>query len=305
MLLGGIHMKMTEIYQKILDNMYEGIYFVNTEREITFWNKGAEKLTGFTAEEMVGTHCYDNKLNHIDDFGTKLCLNGCPLMSTIEDGQVRNANLYLHHKEGHRVPIKVKTTAIEEEGAIVGAVEMFVKADNNFFEYYELDELKEIAFRDQLTKLPNRKNFENRLLNEMKIWSHKPEALALAFIDIDHFKAVNDTYGHATGDEVLKMVAKSLESGIMKTDYIGRWGGEEFVCLITDTDYDTIKIIAERLRVLVENSGVRKLDDEIKVTVSLGVVFYRKGESMDSFIERADQKMYDSKNNGRNRVSLE
>ena len=297
-------MDMNITYQKMLDNIYDGIYFVDTDRKISFWNKGAETLTGFTSEEMLGSYCYDNKLNHVDEFGNKLCFQGCPLHSTIQDGQDRSAHLYLHHKEGHRVPIQVRTNPIVEDGQIVGAVEVFTHQSEEFYSHYELDELREITLRDQLTKLSNRKSIEERLDAEIKIWRNKPNSLALAFIDIDHFKVVNDTYGEVMGDKVIHTIAKTLSSGIMKTDYIGRWDGEEYICLFVDTDVDTVKIISERLRMLVENSVLRTEQGEIKVTVSIGVTFYRLGEETKTLVERAASLIKNSKDNGRNKVTF-
>ena len=291
-------------YQKMLDNVYEGIYFVDPERKITFWNKGAEAITGFTAEEMIGTHCYENKLNHVDDFGNKLCLNGCPLHATIQDGEERSAHLYLHHKEGHRVPVQVRTTPIVENGQIIGAVEMFTHQSEAFHTRYELDDFREITLRDQLTKLYNRKSIEERLEAEVKVWQNKPNAFALAFIDIDAFKSVNETYGFSKGDEVIQTVAKTLSTSIMKTDYVGRWAGEEFICLFVDTDVDTVKIISERLRMLVENSVLRTNQGEIRVTVSIGVTFFIPKETSQTLIERADRLMHLSKDNGRNKVTM-
>lgn len=297
-------MDMNITYQKMLDNIYDGIYFVDTDRKISFWNKGAETLTGFTSEEMLGSYCYDNKLNHVDEFGNKLCLQGCPLHSTIQDGQDRSAHLYLHHKEGHRVPIQVRTNPIVEDGQIVGAVEVFTHQSEEFYSHYELDELREITLRDQLTKLSNRKSIEERLDAEIKVWRNKPNSLALVFIDIDHFKVVNDTYGEVMGDKVIHTIAKTLSSGIMKTDYIGRWDGEEYICLFVDTDVDTVKIISERLRMLVENSVLRTEQGEIKVTVSIGVTFYRLGEETKTLVERAASLIKNSKDNGRNKVTF-
>lgn len=297
-------MNNAEMYQKMLDNIYEGIYFVDTERKITFWNKGAERISGFTYEEMVGSFCYDNKLNHVDDFGNKLCIGGCPLHGTIQDGQMRNAEVYLHHKEGHRVPIKVRTTPIEENGKIVGAVEMFIGRSEAFFGNYELEELREIAFRDQLTKLPNRRSVEEHLERQMILAEKKHLSLGVAFLDIDFFKRVNDTYGHNVGDEVLKMVGKSLGGAIMRTDMLGRWGGEEFVCVFTDTTPDVLKIVTERLRMLTENSALRLPEGEVRVTISIGATFYQPGESMETLIGRADGLLYESKQNGRNRVVI-
>ena len=114
------------LYKEILDNLYEGVYFVDVNRRITYWNKGAERITGFQSHEIIGRHCYDNILNHIDDNNKQLCMEGCPLQQTITDGQQRETGVYLHHKDGHRVSVAVRTIPLYNHKKIIGAVEVFV-----------------------------------------------------------------------------------------------------------------------------------------------------------------------------------
>ena len=299
-----MNVDMNQMYKKMLDNMYEGIYYVDNERTITFWNKGAERITGFLADEVVNSHCYDNILNHVDDFGNKLCFAGCPLQVTLNDGKTRDHSIYLHHKEGHRVAVKVRVMPIYEEGIIVGAVEMFIGQEDNFHNTYDIEELKQLAFRDALTGLPNRRMLDEQLAIA-NITSHEMNYdFGIALMDIDHFKNVNDTYGHSMGDNVLKMVAKSLQSGIMRTDIIARWGGDEFICLLRGTDEVSLKRVAERLRMLIQASGIRMNSNEVKVTISIGATLHKAGESIEDMIERADKLLYQSKQDGRNKVTI-
>lgn len=299
-----MNVDMNQMYKKMLDNMYEGIYYVDNERTITFWNKGAERITGFLADEVVNSHCYDNILNHVDDFGNKLCFAGCPLQVTLNDGKTRDHSIYLHHKEGHRVAVKVRVMPIYEEGIIVGAVEMFIGQEDNFHNTYDIEELKQLAFRDALTGLPNRRMLDEQLAIA-NITSHEMNYdFGIALMDIDNFKNVNDTYGHSMGDNVLKMVAKSLQSGIMRTDIIARWGGEEFICLLRGTDEESLKRVAERLRMLIQASGIRMNSNEVKVTISIGATLHKAGETIEDMIERADKLLYQSKQDGRNRITI-
>jgi len=294
-----------DIYQKILFSIDEGIYFVNTERKILFWNKGAEKITGYSAKEVVGSNCYDNILNHIDDEGNHLCFNGCPLHATIADGESRNINVYLHHKKGHRVPVSVRSVQISENNKVIGAVELF--SDNS--EYHEitknLEALTTIALHDQLTELPNRRyleSFTNSRLNDLRLLKIN---FGVIFIDIDNFKNVNDTYGHQIGDEVLKMVSKSLQSVLRKTDIIARNGGEEFVAVLPIDSIDSLRRIAEKLRILVQNSVIRSESYDIQVTISLGATMALEDDSFISLVNRSDNLMYKSKVQGRNQTTTD
>jgi PAS domain S-box-containing protein len=116
----------SSFHAMLLDSIFDGVYFVDAERKITYWNRGSESLTGYSAREAVGKHCYDNFLMHVDEAGCALCTNGCPLSSTIHDGQRRQAEVFLRHKLGHRVPVCVRVAPLmNASGQIIGAVEVF------------------------------------------------------------------------------------------------------------------------------------------------------------------------------------
>ena len=106
--------------------MSEAVYVVDTDRMITYWHPAAERLTGFSAAEVIGRHCRDGVLNHVDDAGQLMCQASCPLQATISDGQPRTVSLFLHHRDGHRVPVAISTAALRDaDGQVRGAVEVF------------------------------------------------------------------------------------------------------------------------------------------------------------------------------------
>jgi diguanylate cyclase (GGDEF)-like protein len=128
----------------------------------------------------------------------------------------------------------------------------------------------------------------------------------ILFIDVDHFKSINDRYGHSVGDKVLRMVGQTLNASSRYFDHVGRWGGEEFLAVIANVGMDRLAAIAERFRVLVERSALpqQEQEDEVGVTISLGGTEVQQGDTVDSIVERADQKLYLAKQSGRNRVCL-
>lgn len=300
----------SEFYKTMLESMYEGIYFVDKTRKITFWNKGAEKITGFKAKDMLGMHCYDNILNHVDEFGTKLCLQGCPLHKTIEDGQMREVSVYLHHRNGHRVNVLARTMPIFENGEIFGSVEVFNQVKNDTHDLhgdgrqYSVEELKMLALYDQLTMLPNRKHTETFMAAKLTEYQQFDIPFGVAFMDIDNFRDFNNQYGHDLGDEVLKMVAKTYSNATRNTDLIGRWGGEEFIAVFTGVNEQQFAILCEKIRMLVQASVIRKETHEHCVTVSIGGALARPNDDIDSIVKRADENMYISKQNGKNRVTI-
>lgn len=291
-------------YKKMIDSFYEGVYFVDLERRITFWNQGAERITGFLAHEVLGKSCYDNILNHVDDSGTQLCLGGCPLEKTIDDGETREAEVYLHHKEGHRVKIFVRTTPLYEDESMIGAVEVFTDDSKRASLISELEELKLVAMYDQLTQLPNRRYMDSYLKTRMEEYHSLGISFGLAFLDIDHFKRFNDTYGHQLGDRVLQMVSKTYQSSLRDRDLVGRWGGEEFLAIFSAIDKRSLQRVAERIRTLVEHSVLREEGEELSVTISVGATMVLSDDTLDTLVERADRMMYESKENGRNQVTI-
>ena len=292
------------LYKQMLENMYEGVYFVDADRTITFWNKGAERISGYLAEEILGKQCFDNILNHVDNQGCQLCLNGCPLQKTIDDGIMREAPVFLHHKNGHRVPVSIRTIPLFEGKEVIGAVEVFTDGTEEFDRLKDLQELRALALKDQLTELPNRRYLNNFLSERWNEYQNLEIPFGLIFMDIDHFKNVNDTYGHEVGDEVLKMVGKSTRGALRRGDLVGRWGGEEFIIVVTTGEDEELRIIAEKIRMLIEQSTLLVQGIEISVTVSLGVTLPFIEDNLAMMIKRADEKMYESKNNGRNQVKI-
>lgn len=170
----------------------------------------------------------------------------------------------------------------------------------------ELEKTKREATTDPLTGLKNRRAFENSIQEKIQHVKEKDNNLCLVMVDIDHFKQVNDKYGHVFGDKVLKSVASVLMENLKGKDMIARIGGEEFAIMLPETKLKFAEIVAENLRYAVQVSRIKKSDTgEIldKVTVSMGIAVYHMGESIEQFIDRADKALYESKNTGRNKIT--
>ena len=124
-------------------------------------------------------------------------------------------------------------------------------------------------------------------------------------MDVDHFKKVNDTYGHDTGDRVLRMVARTLGASLRSVDALGRWGGEEFVAVVSNATGEQLRVAAERCRALVAQSALEVGQHQVRVTISIGAALARAEDTTESLLERVDRSMYRAKVGGRNRVESE
>ncbi|TYK64326.1 sensor domain-containing diguanylate cyclase [Colwellia echini] len=167
------------------------------------------------------------------------------------------------------------------------------------------DELAILSQTDGLTQLFNRTHWESCLIAEYKRWTRSEHASSLVMIDIDHFKQVNDSYGHMVGDEVIRHLSGLIRQHVRETDVCGRYGGEEFSILLSDTPLKNAYIFAERLRKEVENSIVIYNDIELNYAISIGVAEVDKSmKNYTTWIESADAALYCSKETGRNKTSL-
>lgn len=292
-----------DLYRRILDSLQEGIYFVDCDRRITYWNKGAERITGYSAEQVIGKCCADNLLDHVNEEGVQLCKTRCPLSATIQEGIPREASVFLHHVDGHRVPIHIRVAPIESDGHIIGAVETFDHNTTLPSVLERISELQKVATLDSLTHQFNRYGTEAKLQSSLHEYKRIGAPFGVLFVDIDRFKTINDQYGHYGGDQILTMVAKTLASNVRSYDHVGRWGGDEFLVIIMNATGSKLQAIANTLRALVEQSFLSLGEDQLRVTISIGATLVQETDTVETLLHRADKLLYESKAAGRNCVT--
>jgi PAS domain S-box/diguanylate cyclase (GGDEF) domain len=295
---------MTEILKSVIENTADGIYFVDRARRITVWNSAAERITGYSRTEMIGKHCQDNLLNHVDKEGRLLCQTSCPLYATMVDGVSRTAEVLLRHKDGHRVPITVKTIPAYKDAEIIGAIEVFtlkatVQYDDNFVEA-----LTDIATIDQLTGLYSRNYLESVLAYKFSEAAWLGKNICVALIDVDNMHEFNKRYQKQTGDVLLQRIAASLSCNIDKRDVLGRWEDDKFVVVFDLAPGINLKSVADRLRVLVAQSGVMHGGQYLSLTASVGMSTVRRGETAGSIMARVLALVQQCKRSGKNRSEI-
>ena len=166
----------------------------------------------------------------------------------------------------------------------------------------EAQDMSELAITDSLTRIMNRRGITMALLESMAQAERYGTPLSIAMVDIDHFKRINDRFGHEAGDTVLAGLAGVLTEAVRMPDKVGRYGGEEFLIVLPHTTLAAARQIAARMCKAVSARTFRHRDDLIEATISLGLTQYRKGEDLAQLLSRADQALYDAKRGGRNRV---
>ncbi len=292
-----------DFYQSLIESVSDGVYFVDTERRISYWNPAAERISGYSAQEMLGHRCPEGRLLHCDASGKVLCHDGCPLEAVLTGHEPETCQVFMRCKDGSRIPVIVSAAPVlNEEGLAVGVAEVFRDNSSTHTTIDEMLRSREDAYVDPLTEVGNRRYAELRIRQMLEMAGSSKRPGALIFLDVDHFKEVNDTYGHNAGDLVLKTVARTLRKTLRSVDLVCRWGGEEFLIYLASVSASHMLEVAERCRALVANSSVNFGDARIAVTCSLGAAVVEEGDTLESLVERADRCMYQAKRQGRNRV---
>ena len=302
---GGQRRKMAsllEFWPELLDTLFEGAYILDPDRTIWHWNRAAETITGFAANEVVGSTCARQILSHTDEDGNLLCDDACPVVRAMETREIQNARMFLRHKNDHRLPVQVRAVPVFRDSSVIGAVEFFHEANSVTAARQRLRELEKLALIDPLTGVGNRRYGENSLSLRRAEMHRYGWPYGVMYLDLDHFKRINDTHGHEVGDRALKMVADTLVGSLRPFDTVCRWGGEEFLVVLRNAEMEGISIVAERVRRIIAASGMEVGEKKLDVTVSIGATQAIDSDLPESLVSRADELMYKAKQNGRNCV---
>lgn len=293
--------RLSEWNELLLNSAGEGIYGADQEGNCTFVNPAALALLGFDKEEVLGKNAHATFHDHRKD-GTPYPPEECPVSLTHRDGVRRAVEDAFVRKDGEVFPVHLSVTPMHEHGKIVGVAVVFQDIARR--KALEL-ELTRLATTDPLTGVANRR----RLVQELELELARAERFGLpaAFlmVDVDHFKSVNDTHGHAVGDAVLRHLAELARRRLRGIDLFGRLGGEEFGILLPGTDGAGALQCAESLRRHVAESPLQTGTGAIPFTISIGLTVFEPGDDApDRVLARADVALYRAKEGGRNRVEV-
>lgn len=282
------------ILNAVINSVRDAIVMVDRNCRVTLWNPAAVQIFGYLREEMLGVDInnilvidheqYNSFKKKYLEYSTQKNIN---IESIIE--------LKARHKTGNLIDIEISVSSlnINEDIYIVGIVRDIgerIRARKA---------LEDLSMTDYLTNTYNRRYFIDKLENEIKRAKRTGKEFSLAMLDIDHFKNINDRYGHNTGDLVLKCIADLIKKRIRNIDCLARWGGEEFMILLTETPINNANVLLEELR-----QGISKIciPGVECFTGSFGAVGFTKEDTADTLLLKADNMMYEAKAAGRNCV---
>jgi len=280
-------------YSEILSTVQSPIIYIDKEKKIKIINEVYERyfkikkddIYDIPIKNLYGYKTFEEKLKENID----KCLKG---------NIVHSQDWFDFPDNSKRYMLMSYYPSFKNESTVIGAV--INSTDITKMKNLE-DELKRLSITDKLTGIYNRVKFSESLTDEISRCKRYNGNLSLIMFDIDHFKKINDSFGHNIGDEVLKKLSKLVQNCIRDTDLFFRWGGEEFMILLPQTNLKDAIILCERIRVDIESEY---FEGPNTVTCSFGVTQYNENDSEDSFTKRVDNALYDSKHDGRNRVTF-
>ncbi|TRZ65294.1 MAG: diguanylate cyclase [Rhodocyclaceae bacterium] len=287
--------------QTLVESALDAVVMIDSEGIVTDWNRQACKIFGWSTEEAIGRTVQTMIIppRHRDAH-----VGGMKHFLSSGEGPYINKMIEIQalHRDGHEFPVELAIAQLAS-----GSKPEFSAFIRDITERERAAaELREMATSDFLTGLANRRHFIARMADELARMQRRDSLdAAVLMLDLDHFKRINDTYGHATGDAMLKHFATLMQSELRKIDTAGRVGGEEFAILLPGAAKHEAKVLAERLRAKVEEHPLMQDREAIRITASIGITAMKATDSSaDTSLIRADEALYRAKENGRNRVEV-
>lgn len=276
-----------KFYWTLLDSLKDGVYFADKNRKITYWNMAAEAITGYRSSEMLGRHCGDNLLIHIDEEGNNLCTGPCPLVRSMEIGEPCEKKIFLHHKDGHRVPVLVRVNPVfGSEDEVMGAVEIFTDLSSKEFLLTDIDAMAQSGLQSSITGLPTKQYLEMHLKLKLVEWKEFKHPFGVFLIKVGGLEKIKDTYGQDILENILKILANTLIHNVDPCDIVSEWEEGEFMGIVGHADEKKLTRNANRYCVLLEKSRVSAEESPLSLTCSLVSALARADDNVETLIEK-------------------
>lgn len=300
-------MQLTEsLFETLMDNLSDGVYFVDIHRHIRYWNKAAERITGYAREEVIGHCCGDNILMDVNEAGECLCTGKCPLNAILRDGGAHHGLVYLRHKDGHRVPAQVSAAPVHDShGVITGAMETFHDCSPMHAALKQVARGERAQYICPVTGVGNRRYAE--MILDQRLGDARSRAVSFAafLIAVDGYEELCARHGEPLGEMLLIMAAKSIANALQSFDSLAHWERGVFLAVLPDAETAALGTVANRIRMLVEHSGRSTSRGLLAVTVSLGCVLCGAHDGKESIIDRAVHLLRESAKLGPARISFD
>ncbi len=292
------------IYRAILENLQIGIFLVDRDQKIVFWNEGAEKITGYLRQDVLGCYCREASAEQNGAGKTVLSDASESLLTALRDGRPAMGEVSLRHKSGHRIFVQVRAVPIRNaRGTIIGAVESIDESLSASEWDRRQGKLADYGCLDPATGVLTHDVIISHLREAVATYAEARVPFSVLVVKVDDTDRLRTTYGGAVIASVLRIVATSLENSLRPTDYLGRISESRFLAILSECGSPELPKTAERIRKTVNGSEIQWWGDRWTVTVSIGAVSAIPGDSLDSLLARGANALERSIEAGGNRVT--
>jgi diguanylate cyclase (GGDEF)-like protein/PAS domain S-box-containing protein len=293
------------LHRLLLEALPFGVYAVNRDGKVILWSEGAEQLTGYLRQDVVGRSCQESLLSHCDSENNPLEGTAIPLLATLHEGRGASGEVSLHVKNGHLLPVRIRTVPLRDErGHLLGAAEIFEAISPQPGEDRRQSKLGAYGCLDGLTGLLNHSMIQAHLRESLSLHLVYPVPFCVMVFGVDELPELRKRCGQAGVDAALRAVAQTVEHGLRPTDFLGRWMEHEFLAILTECNESDVIKVGDRLGRLVRNNGVPWWGDKMHVTVSIGATAALDNDTVGSIVNRAERALQECSNAGGNRVVM-
>jgi diguanylate cyclase (GGDEF)-like protein/PAS domain S-box-containing protein len=294
-----------EIYQTVLDSLETGVYIVDRNRRIRFWNGGAEQITGYLRQDVVGRFLRDHLLTTIDDAKDLDSDTSDPINLVFRDGKSSIMDVSILHKNGYRVPVVLHTNPIRNSrGAVVGAAESFEKNRSASDWTRRQAGFADFGCLDAVTGVAAQSFMETQLRENLITFVEHSIPFGILVVQIDHMDQLRASRGPGVVPTILRIIAQSVENCLRPTDLVGCWGENQFIAILLECRETEVALVGERVRRMIGQSEIEWWGDRFSVTSPVGGAGCRAGDSAELLVARADASLKESVERGGNCVTV-
>lgn len=295
----------SEIFRTILENLQTGVYVVDRDQRILFWNCGAERITGFLRQDVVGRFCRENLFASKDKNDSFASEAAGAIVAVLRDGKPMTTNVSFRHKEGHRVLVRARAVPIRNgHGSVIGAAESFEESIAVSIWDRRHEKLAKYGCLDEETGALNDGFIRLQVREFLETYGQYKIPFSIVCVRIDRIDELRATYGSKAVGAILRAVAQTVGNSLRPTDFWGRLDEKDFLALLPECNSGDIEKVAQRLKKAVGMAEIRWWGDNLSVTASFGGTTIRDGDTAESLLERAERSLIESATQGGDRVSL-
>ncbi len=293
-------------YQNLLDNLYEGIYYVDLKKTIKYWSSGAKRITGYSSDEVLGKRCSANILKPQSLDGKEMCKTNCILTYILKTKSFAQTEIYITHKDGHKVLIALRVAPMfDHTGKIVGITQIFTDSKEKIDLDEKEAESRKTAYFDPITKLPNRNSFEMLLNSTFSGFRRNIWSFGVFLFTIDNLNKFRNMYSLVIRNNILRKVCDAVADNLRPFDTLGKWSEQEFAAIVINLDEEKLTMIGERIKTLINKIALPVGKGSIKITLSIGASIATQNDSSEILMSRVKSHLEQSIRKGGNRFTTQ